>query len=311
MKILYVCKSYEGKSDGGAIYDKRLIAELRKKYDDVVVYQIDILKRAGLPFWLKRIQKSDQLSLMELRKERSCIVSHEVLGALAEILRPELFIFHNLFSSFEYSKRPLIQFYYRLGSRKIESRIIYNSKNTLVLSKRELQIATNRYPVASISYHPPGINPYVKYLNEMDEKAIRRLGTSSWLPKRISLLSKTELQLLSDSGYNIVNEDFPKRSISIIEDEFISGFKLKLFDALQRGDVVLSFVDISAEVNTVYPEFKNNLVIMKDRSLLLDYIVGVRLIGNRVSKDQVQQLGSKCSWSVVAEHVVLILGSSE
>ncbi|PTY36324.1 hypothetical protein BGP77_03175 [Saccharospirillum sp. MSK14-1] len=254
MKILYVCFEWEG-SDGGAIYDKKLVRALRDTGNEVVTYKISRqkLKRALFPVWVKKIPLE---VLKEIRSlagnyENIC-VSHEALLEVVIELKPTLFIVHNYFPVFEFKGNKFIEELYRFGAEGAFARAFNNCENVLFLSFREFNNVKNEVNSFKAIYLPPGVSEKTKRAERSFEyNVIERYGTTEWLPKKISSLSSGEIKKLRSYGIVISKgkEDF--RSFMLIEDRFLSGFKLKLLDGLYNGDFVLSMADLDEEIKAL------------------------------------------------------------
>lgn len=310
MKVLYVCKS-QGGIDGGAIYDKRLISELKSRYKDVIVFSVETRARLLPPFWRRNFLLTDEEldSLIEMRAGRFCIISHEVLGDLAPILKPDRFIFHNVFSLFSFPNRYLLQFYYRFQSKSFENKIIESSSSVVLLSKREYRFLSKNYGRSKIKCIFPGCRSVTedRFDNEFRADLIRRVGSVEWYPKKVSMLSIDELDILARKGFNIITDQDSRRAITLIEDKFLSGFKLKLMDALQRGDFVVSFVDLTEEVSELDSHFLNSFRFVRSFEELIVFLDGFGAeiqSGFVVSNYFSSSIKSRYSWDKVLEKLV-------
>ena len=198
--------------------------------------------------WLKKIKVDLNEAMLD---QRINIVSHERLAELAISINPDLFIVHNYFEHFLYQNNKTLQYLYRIGSKKIFKKLFCNSKKTLFLSKREYDLAKRNYSNEFI-WEPPGIRHTVLNNLNFSYGYYKRSGTSSWLPKKLSLLSPKQLIKLFKNDYledaDTLNDI---RCISLIEDEFLSGFKLKFLEMLFNGDLIISRADLMQELKAL------------------------------------------------------------
>jgi len=244
---LYLCKNFQNLNDGGEIYDFKLSEALKNTFD-LEVYFVNTVRSIGIPFWKGRIDKT-VLNLIKKKSENFdyVIVSHEGLGNVALLLKPDLFIFHNVFSIFK-SPSKFLNFYYRLHSGRFERNIINNSKNILTLSVREQKHLIKKFS-KEIFREPPGLRT-LKICNHQDFSKIKITGSYEWLPKKLSRLTVNELLYLG-KNFEVVNEDNEETNISLIEENFLAGFKLKLLQMLYQGDYIFSRIDLTEEIESL------------------------------------------------------------
>jgi hypothetical protein len=246
-KVLYLCKNFQNINDGGKIYDFKLSNALKNTIN-LEVYFVNIIRPFGLPFWKGKIE-NEELNYIK-KKSKSydyIIISHEGLGSLVPILKPDLFIFHNVFSIFDSPNR-FLNFYYRLGAGKFEKFIVTNSKNVLTLSFREQKHLNKKFSKV-ILCEPPGLRT-IDICDYKDFSKIKLTGSYDWLPKKLSRLTKKELSHL-EKNFEIIEEDNEETNVSLIEENFLAGFKLKLMQMLYRGDYIFSRVDLKEEIESL------------------------------------------------------------
>lgn len=244
-RILYLCKDYSDKDDGGKIYDYKLSSAIVNNKVDLTVFFVKNKKSFNFPTWKYKIDKQEIKRIIEISKEYDfIIISHEHLSSLTKYIKPDLFIFHNVLSIFK-SPNILLNLYFRLFSKKLEKKIINSSKNILVLSKREQLYLKNKYP-KSFLCEPPGLKD-LSLPAIVDLGKIKLPGSNAWMPKKLSKLSSVDIKLLSLSYKIEFNENF-ESNLALIEDNFLAGFKLKLIEMLYNGDVIFSRVDLKQEI---------------------------------------------------------------
>ncbi|MBO2661850.1 MULTISPECIES: hypothetical protein [Shewanella] len=303
MKIHYYCLPYEGIFDGQAIYDRKLIGALRTLGHKVDVTVLNI-KRDYLrlfPIWRREVtlnQVSDNDSLN--------IVSHEALIDICEFIRPDLFIVHNLFSHFEFRTKKIIEFLYRFNSFKTYKNAFKSSREVLFLSDRERRIASAIFD-RDFFCEPPGLKTVEQLTLKLDKGVVKRAGSSTWLPKKLSLWSEKKVeQHIKNNGLEICYEDCNVRAISLIEDQFLSGFKLKLLEMCYSGDTIISSVDLTDELKAL-GLLQNNFLFVDNlddfnmRSLLND--TRLFLTDSQVAEQQ-KLMASKYSWTSIAKRIV-------
>lgn len=251
--LLYIQIDHLDESDGGAIFDKKLKSVIHDSGIEVVSLYVKRADSFSIPFWSYRIDKTVLREIQRIKKDfDQILVSHECLGDYAVRVKADHFIFHNLFSTFYFKENFLLNSYYRFYSRIFERKILNYCKNVYVLSNRE-----HKYLQNNIGYKAERIVPAgtTKYSDIFDNKKIIISGTNNWLPKRLSKMpSYIETELIKSGFY--IERDYASNSagISIITDKFNVGFKLKISQAAQRGDVIISMVDLSMELETFnYP----------------------------------------------------------
>lgn len=244
--------------DGGSIYDKKFCDSLRSLGCELECVYINRVRNRLPPFWLSQVTVADIKKTTKLKENcELLIISHEGLAGLASRIKPSLFILHNVFSSFEFSSKKHIEWYYRINSLSVYKNILKFSNNVLTISKRETDIITDLRndlnSEANIISEPPGL----KFeLNDLDFEysKIKIPGTHNWYPKKICRLTENEKRLLEkDSKSVVTNEEFINPSFAIIEEKFKVGFKLKLIQMLYRGDCVASLIPLDEEVNWIFP----------------------------------------------------------
>lgn len=300
-RILYICKEETLPYDGASIFDRRVINILELNYS-VDIYRISPRSSKVPPMWITKVNKPKVEELLKLRANTFCIISHESLGSLAKLLKPDVFIFHNIFSEFFFTKHFWLQKYYRLMSKNYEKQIILNSKKVCVLSFREKKALEIRTLNTKIVHFTPGENPNIKLENNINSKAIRRTGTNGWLPKRLSELSTKELNQLKALGYDIVSDKYTSRCITLIEDKFLSGFKLKVIEAIQRGDYIMSFADIEDELKVIDEKLLNNYYFVKGFSHLLKLLTQRHTLDSWLSTPLVPT--KLITWSEITEAII-------
>ena len=246
MKILYISKDFLKKSDGAQIYDFKICEALKKNGYEVKNYFIKYKKTITIPFWKKKIDTYQINELLSLKKDFSItIISHEILSDLVDKIKPDLFIFHNVFSIFN-SPNIILNFYYNLFSKYQEKKVILNSKNILVLSVREKKYLSSLYKSINIICEPPGLKS-IEVPVIINFNTLKLTGSGDWLPKKLSKLKESELNILK-SKFKITYDEIKETNTSLIEENFKAGFKLKLLEMLFNGDCIYSRVDLTEEI---------------------------------------------------------------
>ena len=247
MKINYICRDPGAVPDGRGIYDKSLVKGFQENGHDVRTFFIrERGRRFPLgPLWSLKV---DAWSLPAIDRQAFTILSHESIFACAEAIRPDLLIAHNYPPAFVWPESALFQSAYRWGALAEFRQACRFSKALLLLSERERRLAQGQLDV-EVFAEPPGLRPLSGPCLKADLNLIRRSGSTDWYPKRRSLIKGRELNNLASSVPGArVEDSSDARGFMLIEDQFLSGFKLKLIDGIFRGDFVLSRVDLSDEI---------------------------------------------------------------
>lgn len=302
-KIDYYCLPYENINEGQAIYDRKFISALKELNFDVEVYLIDTERRIISPFpiWRRKINNIDNY-----KKKNLTIISHESLIDLCDRLEPDLFIVHNLFSSFSFERKKSIQLIYRFLSFKYYKRAFPFCKNILLLSKREQVIAEEKFNRIFLC-EPPGIKNNELNVFPLDKNKIKRSGSHNWLPKKLSLWPESFFTSAAlNHSVHLVDENKHVRSIALIEDQFLSGFKLKLLEMVYDGNTIISSVDLRDEL--LYLGVQNNSFIYIEHLKHLDLN---KLLSNDLvflNDDEVleqqKMLLSKFSWKGIVNRIM-------
>lgn len=246
--IRYVCLPLQSSNDGRSIFDARMIESLRILECNVIVDEVELGGRRylpRLPLWSRKTK-----SVFDVGNEADAdftIVSHELLTEVAERAAPDAFIIHNYLPAFESKSFPLLSLYYRWQSLRYLTRGISVSGSSFVLSAREQRLAAQRASLNFTLLHP-GVPPVTKEVGRPAQNKFKRSGTSDWWPKKKSLLSDHEVLrnfIAAGMGVDGVGEE---QMFAVIEDKFVTGFKLKLLDFLFSGHYIISRVDIAEEI---------------------------------------------------------------
>lgn len=248
MKILYICKDYSKLSDGGSIYDYKMIQAIKNHHYSIHIHKVKLNKNISLPLWKKKIDLEDINKIIDLSKKYDkTIVSHESLSSICKYITPDLYIFHNVFSYFS-SNNLILNFLYKLGSTYEEKKIIYASKNILVLSERENTYLTQKYTNQNFICEPPGIkNNHVNKNIYLLKEKLKLMGSKDWLPKKITSLTNREIKSLN-YFFEIDYTENKNSSFALIDEKFLVGFKLKLIEMLFNGDIIFSRSNLENEI---------------------------------------------------------------
>jgi len=250
LQVDYICLPLDRATDGGVIYDRRLIDGLTKIGADVKIFEISVTKKRMqlFPLWARGPKNAGTL---DLRHGAHRIVSHELLIPLVSQIKPELFIVHNFLPAFQWHQGRLSEHYFRLGSDSYFKKAFDSAKNIVVLSAREQSYIYDMW--AYKTYHlPPGVKVVdPSKISPIDISLVKRTGSTGWYPKRKSIISDNEIMRAFNTD-NISNETkLHARGFGLIEDQFLSGFKLKLLEYIQKGDFVVSRVNLRDEIDAL------------------------------------------------------------
>ena len=301
-KIDYLCLPLAGSLDGRTIYDKRMIESFRATGAEINVIEVDAHRIRSLktPLWAPEvsIQFRDRL-----RAGARQIVSHEFLIPLVLELEPDIFICHNFFPAFTWRTWSGFQIYCRLGATSHFKAAIKSAKNTIVLSVREKVEIAQRLK-ATVVYEPPGIVPLRSQVAPIDLKRVRRSGSTGWYPKRRCLMSETEIKKWFGSDIDLGYDSPTSRGFALIEDQFLSGFKLKLLEHLYNGEFIVSRADLRAELEGLEITEEgflfnpgNSLDLEKARQRFLAELTDEFIQVRR------QHLESKFSWNSIVDRI--------
>lgn len=255
-KVLYVRKSEGIEADGGSILDDIFIKELEKNNREVTVVNIEKKRRFWFPLWAWRLDRKVIESLSNISRTDICLIlSHESLLKISKYIAVDYFVLHNLFSKLE-THNLFVRLYYRINAKRHESYMANISKGILTLSSREEEILLLReYPASVKRIIPYGNTNF----SEFDGRSITIDATYNWFPKRLNKPGLEVLQRIEDMGFKISHtyDEGKMAGISILTDRFVVGFKLKLGQAVQRGDVIISFSDLRGELS-VFAGYNSN-----------------------------------------------------
>lgn len=257
MKILYIRFADSGPNviDGGSILDRRLLQAFRRIDVNVEIEEVIRKRVLGVPFWRSQVSARtiDRIQMAN-RDGRKIIVSHESLFHIAHIAPIHALLVHNYFSHFTYRSRPLLEQYYRFGASRYYRRAFSAVKCVFFISHREHRIALADFPElygrTDVCVPPP----YTTHLLERSNSVMHLSGSKEWYPKRLSMLSLDDINIIERSGYTIEDlSDSTNPSVALINDRFEVGFKLKLVQMLSCRDVIASFSDLAEEIANLCP----------------------------------------------------------
>lgn len=248
-KIRYFCFD-DSENNGGSIYDNNFIRSLKSRGYRVSVIRLRRQRRITPPFWASRIDPN--IIKNDVNDNFFNIISHEGLFEILRYIKCDLYILHNVFSIFEYINNPMLNAYFKINSDFVYKKILSSSSNALCLSYRDYlylsDLKKNYNYDISLQVEPPGIYKIPQFAN-FDYSMVKLSGTNSWLPKKLSQLNSRQIYKL-EKHYSLSYEDLSNiPSYALINEKFLSGFKLKLIQMLYRGDVIASFVDLKNEIN--------------------------------------------------------------
>ena len=297
MKILFIKKQYNKTSDGGDIYNIRLINGLKELGNEVTEYSIVQDKKGLIPFWKWKISNQDIILINEIQNDfNKTIISHENLADLTEYVKCDLFIFHNLFSKIR-SSFIILNFLYKIGAKKHENKAIANSKQFLVLSFREFSLINSKKG----NFCPPGIN---KNISTTNDKSIVYLSSSnSWILKKLSKLGKKELSNIN-SFFNIIYENSFSR-VGIIEDKFDSGFKLRLIQMLFNCEIIITKLGYESEIKALGCNPKNVFQFKNFSKINFDDLLSK--VDSRVNEKNREHLLKMYNWTSISNNISNIL----
>lgn len=260
-KILYICKDFSKKDDGAQIYNARLFEALNLLDIEIETCFVETQPSRVFPRWKLHITSKEKNKVFQVsQKFDFLVISHEGLSSLLSVIRPNLFIIHNVFSNYE-SPNIYINIYYKFRSLNEERRILNGSNKVLVLSNREKQYIEKKFR-KSVLCEPPGIlNDLTQQFN-FNSRQILLSGSYKWLPKKLSQFKKSQKLKLKNS-FKLIDHSQGVGCIGVIEDNFVVGFKLKLIQMLVNGDYIFSRVKLDQELyalglNTKYVEYFKN-----------------------------------------------------
>lgn len=303
LRIDYCCLRLTEALDGRVIYDNRIIESFRAVGADVNVIEVDVhrARSVKIPLWAPEV--STEYS-ERLRNGAKVVVSHEMLIPLALELAPDIFIIHNFFPSFSWRAWSGFQAYCRLGAEEHFKCAIHRAKNTIVLSARERAEIAFRYGV-SVVYEPPGIQPSIADIVPINLSHIRRSGSARWYPKRRSLMSERQIRKWFGSDIDLGSDSRDLRGFALIEDQFLSGFKLKLLEHLYNGEFIVSRADLRTELRGLGIS-EEGFLFNPSKSLDLESVR--RRFLEELTDDFIQvrrqYLESKFSWNSIAKRII-------
>lgn len=309
MKVLFICNDFRDKSDGGKIYDFKLTKAIKDLGYELDEYFVKFESGITIPFWKKKIENKEleRIRLCALNYDK-VIVSHETLMNVTTVIKPDLFIFHNVFSCFD-SPHFLINSYYRFFSLHSEKRIIKQSKKILVLSYREKKYLEDKFPKIKFFSEPPGLRSKKPPENE-NFFQIKVIGSYDWFPKKKSMMSLVEKKKIETRLQIVDNDKIVITSCSLIDEDFKAGFKLKLLEFLFYGDIIFSKVDLIDEIINLglNPGLFNKISGVEDIFKILDdenFINEEKF--NEIKTLNQEKLIEKYTWTEIAKRILRYL----
>ena len=246
--LLFIKKATNNGVDGGTIFDDRLFSVLRTFFTDSEVVEVPVSSSLfTIPVWKQVVDDETVLKIeMKRRATTFLVISHENLSDYAYFLSPDVFVIHNVFSSFSYPRNRPLTYVYKLGAKRTEQKVLRNSQRIICLSLREEKILLKANKADVRRVVPVG-NTF--FSDKFNSKELVIDGTYGWWPKRLNMITPKMRTAIKNLGYEIFsNYSADRAQITLITDEFVVGFKLKLSQAAQRGDVIISFADIGDEL---------------------------------------------------------------
>jgi hypothetical protein len=243
-------------TDGGAIFDRRLVEALIRQGADVTVENVTRKRMTALPIWRTAVDFGVIDRARLARSEgRALIISHEALFGIALQVRADALIVHNYFAHFRFRGEPLIEHYYRTGSRRYYRKAFAATRCAFFISYRENALALADHPSlrgrCDICVPPP----YPLDRTNRSDSILHISGNDKWRPKQMSRLSDADLRHLAAEGYRITDLDGPvSPAPALINDRFEVGFKLKLAQMLSCRDIIASFCDLNDEIEALCPD---------------------------------------------------------
>lgn len=310
--ILYLTVDHTDPTDGGSIFDKKIIQGLL----DTQICTVDVVRiprspSLFFPRWENKIEVGLVNTIKNLSVNKFVICAHESLFRISEYIDVDLFIVTNLFSHFSFKKNRAVELYYRFGSKRYFNSIFTLDSKWLFISHREYRLAQECFSVrvsqAEVMAPPP--LPFDLGVRSCDTLHIS--GSGGWLPKRLSKLSRSTIEQLAAYGFHI--KDFSEAqhpSFGVVEDKFLSGSKLKLAQMIYCKDVIFSLVDLSEEVDFICKDYPFYFNVVNEKELV-DRLVEFRSVKsiNSINRDfeKVKVLSASRSWEEFAFKIVSML----
>ena len=241
MKILYVHPKADFFS-GASIFDKKL----KEVFADAEHLAVETYRTPKVPFWRVAVIGG----VVNLRNYDLVIYSHESIGDVVSAEGESVLIVHNYFPAFSGGSF-FSRLYFRFGSRLYFNRLFEKVKKIIFLSHSDLLAAKHAHPLVAskMAICVPGA-PQVdtSVLGERESTDILISGTFDWYPKR-SAYKRFEKRSLM--GEVVALSSYTNSYISVITDDFVVGFKLKLLELAVRCQRVISFCDLRDEVRAL------------------------------------------------------------
>lgn len=217
--------------DGAQIFNRRIVSELERKGVNVQIHDVSFNRGCGFPIWLHSWSKTELDKVRYYQKKGiKIIVSHEKFFGLANYLKIDIAIYHNCISKMQ-STFKVLEWLYKLGSSRIDTLIQEQSREKYVLSPRERDLMHLEGNASRLIV--PGISSSSELAPQLNK--VKLVNSTGWIFKR---RSKVDEGIFSTRGFEIVRENIDRPMIHVIEDKFTTGTKLKLIDAVARGDAL-------------------------------------------------------------------------
>lgn len=281
MRLLWIGQDAGESQAGDAIYDRRMISEIRRLGHDVEVVSprrvgrlaeaIHLLR--GLPYYRARYEEAgfrDRLRTIAADFDH-VICSWEPFDRHAALLgRPVLPILHNLTSQALPAMFPGRRSARLLaaGAARWERRLFATPTISGVglLGAGDLDHVRRVAPDLPTLYLPPGLPTAAPLSADAAVRAeIWISGSHGWWPKRRDAIAFAREAVAAGFDLPVVADDLPTEAAALLRagpppivdgktirfglvtDRFTAGHKLKIGHYLAHGAIVLGFVDLTAD----------------------------------------------------------------
>ena len=238
-----ISQESQGSPSGQSVFDQRVISSLGNQIDRCPI-SLGARSRS-IPLWRRGLIYEDIASKPSLH-----IVSHEMLGELCGRFGPTCFIVHNYFPGLV-AKSQLYQALFRVGAKRFFDQCFSKSDFIVFLSHFDLENAKADFPnyECKMRIFVPGIKEvWTPPLERRGSVNIGETGSNDWLLKGIS---DRRFWRLVGRSVCVEKLDPMTHYMGVIKDDFNVGFKLKLMELAQNFQRIISFCDLSAELEAL------------------------------------------------------------
>ena len=178
------------------------------------------------------------------------VYSHESIGDVVSAGGEGVLIVHNYFPAFS-GGQIFTRFYFRFGASLYFNKLFSKVSKIIFLSHSDFRAAKYKHPkfAYKMTVCVPGAPQFdASVLGERSSNDMLISGTFDWYPKRSAYRRFWKRSLLTADA---ARSNYTNSYVSVITDDFVVGFKLKLLELAMRCQRVISFCDLRDELDAL------------------------------------------------------------